>query len=475
MVKRLLVFCDRLHWLWLALAVPFMLFPPPICNLAMLVVPGLFMLRWLALRGKQQKAPGGAQAETYHRPSAIPRTPLNGTMLLMMLMILVSLWATYDVSVSLPAISGTVLGLGVYYAFVRLGHKSRGWWMSLIFFLIAIVGLAVVGLFGIRWGAITKIGFISPIILQTPPLLIGFPGVDNGLNPNEVAGALVWALPLMMTISVALFFLQQPQKRENANVLRKDWQKKIPEWRLVGVRILSLAATFFIGAVFLLCQSRAGYIAMALTLFALMLIALPPRWRWYSLAILVLLAIILGILLGLRWEAVRVWITGSDMGTDPSNYLNSLEGRMEIWSRALYGIQDFPFTGMGMNAFRKVVMVLYPLFQADTEIDIGHAHNEFLQVALDLGIPGLIAFIALYLGAFWMLLQIWRDQSLQNLPVTGMISNRWLVVGLGSGLLAHMLYSLTDAIPLGSKYGLLFWMLLGLVAALYEQVCSKRY
>jgi O-antigen ligase len=32
-------------------------------------------------------------------------------------------------------------------------------------------------------------------------------------------------------------------------------------------------------------------------------------------------------------------------------------GRMELWSRAIYGIQDFPITGMGMNAFRKVMPV----------------------------------------------------------------------------------------------------------------------
>ncbi|MBU4225932.1 MAG: O-antigen ligase family protein [Chloroflexi bacterium] len=81
---------------------------------------------------------------------------------------------------------------------------------------------------------------------------------------------------------------------------------------------------------------------------------------------------------------------------------------MEVWSRAIYGIQDFPFTGMGVNAFRKVVPVLYPLFTVSPDVDIGHAHNEFLQAGLDLGIPGLIAFSALYIGVFWMLADIWK-------------------------------------------------------------------
>jgi putative inorganic carbon (HCO3(-)) transporter len=441
------------------LAAPFLLFPSPSRSLALFVVPGLWIVAWLAGR------------------EPLPRTPLNAALLLMFCMVLVSLWATYDIAVSLPAISGTVLSLGVFYAFVRFGQQNRRWWMGLTFFLIAVVSLAVVGLFGVRWDA--KIGFLSPIILHIPPLLIGFPSVDEGLNPNEVAGALIWVLPLMMAISVALFFLQRPPhrpafgagKNEEARAQRKEWQEKMRGWRLVGVTILCLAATFFVAAVFLLCQSRGGYIGLALTLPVLIMVALPPRWRWYCLIALIVLAILLGFLVAFRWEGVRNWVTGSNMATDPALSLNSLPGRLEIWSRAIYGIQDFPFTGMGMNTFRKVVPVLYPLFRISPDIDIGHAHNEFLQAALDLGIPGLIAFLALYIGAFWMLADVWRATRHPTLNTERWsLVTRSLALGLGGGLLAHLLYSLIDAIPLGSKYGLLFWMLLGLIAGLHRRM-----
>lgn len=211
-----------------------------------------------------------------------------------------------------------------------------------------------------------------------------------------------------------------------------------------------------------------GYIGLALTLPLLILIALPRRGRWYSLIILTVLVVLLGFVIASHWEAVRTWAMGSDLATDPALSLNSLQGRLEVWSRAIYGIQDFPFTGMGMNAFRKVVNVLYPLFLVSPDTDIGHAHNEFLQAALDLGIPGLIAFIALYIGAFWMLWEIWKNTVVGQDDI---LSNaRPLVLGLGGGLLAHMLYGLTDAVALGAKPGLLFWMLLGLIAGLYGQV-----
>ena len=57
---------------------------------------------------------------------------MNGALLLMALMVLVSLWATFDMAYSLPKISGMVLGLGVFFAVAREEERSRGWWLSLL-------------------------------------------------------------------------------------------------------------------------------------------------------------------------------------------------------------------------------------------------------------------------------------------------------------------------------------------------------
>ena len=77
----------------------------------------------------------------------------------------------------------------------------------------------------------------------------------------------------------------------------------------------------------------------------------------------------------------------------------SLESRVEIWNRAQYAIADFPFTGTGLGTFREVVWLLYPLFTIPPGKDIAHAHNIFLQTALDLGLLGLVAYLALLLVA----------------------------------------------------------------------------
>jgi hypothetical protein len=72
-------------------------------------------------------------------------------------------------------------------------------------------------------------------------------------------------------------------------------------------------------------------------------------------------------------------------------------------------------------------------------------------------VPGLLAFIGLYLGAAVQLARRWRAAA--------NTAGRWLVLGLAGGLLAHLLYGMTDAVALGAKPGVLFWVLLGLIVS----------
>ena len=154
-----------------------------------------------------------------------------------------------------------------------------------------------------------------------------------------------------------------------------------------------------------------------------------------------------------------------------------------------------------MNTFREVVHVLYPFFTIPPDLDIAHAHNEFLQAGLDLGFPGMIAFISLYLISFWTLFKTWRTAGLMIgrvkpvLPVLiesegseaegdSPLQMSWnqdpylvktLVLGLGGGLFGHLIFGMLDAISLGAKPGIFFWFLLALIVGLYERVKNIKY
>ena len=147
------------------------------------------------------------------------------------------------------------------------------------------------------------------------------------------------------------------------------------------------------------------------------------------------------------------------VGSDPGEM--GFSGRCKLWSRALYGIQDFPFTGMGMNAFRKVVPVLYPLFSFPYQVDVASAHNHILQVGVELGISGMVAYVALWTSLLRLLLLVWRRSPDSDY--------RLIAAGLGWGLIAQFLYQMTDAIPLGAKLEIFFWVAMALSVAVLRR------
>jgi len=286
-------------------------------------------------------------------------------MLVLGLMVLVSLYATYSVTVSLPKVAGMMLGLGAFYAIVRSGQSPRGWWVSFWFFLAIGVSMAGFSLLGTKW--LLKVSFLVPIVSRLPARITGLPGAEEALSANELAGALLWVIPALITLSVQM--LKQKQKL----------QVVLGRARTAGVTVSTIGVTLFVVGVLMLTQSRSGYIGFAFGGLILVLFALPPRWRKSAGAGLAILAVLAVILVSRQsMEHVMHSLLGGAAG-DPALSLDILEGRVEVWSRAFYAIQDFPFTGMGMNTFRRVVHVLYPLFLVGPDLDIAHAHNDFCR------------------------------------------------------------------------------------------------
>ena len=95
---------------------------------------------------------------------------------------------------------------------------------------------------------------------------------------------------------------------------------------------------------------------------------------------------------------------------------------------------------------RSSFSVLCPFSPYNPSVTITHAHNELLQVAIDLGIPGFVAYVALLAG---------------------------LNLGLGASMLAHQVFGLTDAFLLGTKPGVVMWMIMGLITGLLVATLSK--
>ncbi len=244
MAWRLLVFFDRFHWLWLAMASPFLLFPSPTRSLAMLVVPGLFLLHWLAIKGQKRISLQKTSLTVGVQPSVVAITPFNLALLLMILMVLVSIWATFDINLSLPKISGIILGFGIFQVVAREGQTRRGWWICFVLFMTTGLGIAIIGLFGTHW--FNKIAILTPIVSRLAPRIIGLPGAEEGFHPNTVAGALVWIIPSFLIFS--WLFLKK----------MRHLRRLLGGGRAIAIAILTIGATMWILAIFIINPITGG-------------------------------------------------------------------------------------------------------------------------------------------------------------------------------------------------------------------------
>lgn len=297
-------------------------------------------------------------------------------------------------------------------------------------FCLGGVAVAILALLGTQWQ--NKMFGLDVLLYQLPrPLEKVFKGASDGFNPNQVAGTLLYLLPLQIWLCVD-----------------EGWRRR--RWLILGA---SLAALFLTGIVFTVAQSRGALLGLAASLLLMGL--LPYRWgRWLLIALVALM------LFTLPFVPVADWLARADQSTtmQTTTGISSFAGRQEIWTRALYGIQDFPFTGMGLGTFRQLMHQLYPTILLPNDVDFAHAHNFFLQTALDFGLPGLIAVLAIYLLAIVLLLTTALGAPLP--------ASRIYALGLLGAVVAQTIFSMMDAVALGSKTNFMFWYLFALIFGL---------
>jgi putative inorganic carbon (HCO3(-)) transporter len=419
-----------LEWLAVMAAAPLLLFPTLRPNWTATTLGGLvalWFLRWLVRR------------------EPWPITPLNGALFLFALMIPVAIWASAIPELTLPKAAGLVLGLAVFRAVALAARDRRSLNLALVAFCLLGAGIMAVGVLGAHW--LEKAPVLTALTRHIPHLITSLPDLPSaGISANQIAGTLTLYLPLAVTLAAGWWAGNE----------------------VFPLRLLILAGSgvfvLLVSCVLLLTQSRAGWLGGGVGLLTLgTLWGLSHRQRRVRILGVVLplsaLVAVAGALLcvGPQHVGEILYEAGSGAAVEQAIGEMSLAGRVEVWNRALYAVQDFPFTGCGLGTFRRVVHILYPLFLASPDFDIAHAHNIFLQTALDLGLPGLIAYLAL-LGV--ALATCWRCAR-RGGPLV-----RATALGLAAGLVGLHVYGLADAVALGSKPGVAFWFALGLIAAL---------
>jgi len=241
-------------------------------------------------------------------------------------------------------------------------------------------------------------------------------------DPNAVAGTAMLLTPACVGLTAA--------------ALRSGGRR--------GALAVGLVASFVGLAVLAITLSRTAWIGAVVTLLILGL-----RWgrgrRWVLLAIAVIIvAAAIGIF---QWRAAGTTMFDRDLR-------GSALARTRILREGLTQVRRSPWLGIGINQFHEVPGDAG--VAGDTHV--AHAHNTFVQVALDIGVPGLCGYLALLVWLLWA-----ADRAARVNGPPG-----WIAGGAGLSLVGVHVFGMADAIALGAKVGLFQWICAGLILA-----CSR--
>jgi len=250
-----------------------------------------------------------------------------------------------------------------------------------------------------------------------PNYQLPLPGVQDGVvNPNALGGVVLMVLPTVWAVFRSL--------------QRGGW------W--TGGRAVALSATLLGVLILLVTRSRTALAAV----FVVGVCVLVWKMRRSLPAVVVVVG-------GMGALAVYGATYGGEFGL----VADSARTRSVIWSAALDRLQESPWAGIGINHFKDV-----PSPEGSgVPPAVPHAHNTFIQVALDLGVPGLLAYV-MFMGR---LLVLSARRGVVPLSV------ECLAVGAGVSLAAVHLFGMADAISLGAKVGMFVWLNAGLILAVH--------
>lgn len=364
------------------------------------------------------------------------RTTADGAILLLICMLPITLLVTNMPEVTTPQVYRVISGIALFYAIVNWTTSRERLQVLISGILLLGVLLAGAAIVTVEWST-AKRGMIPRSFYSHIPLLVSDP-----INPNVMAGLLLLLLPFPLGL---LLFAWQTTR----------W----PTYLLAAFSLISAAGVFF------LAQSRGGMIALVIMLAAMVFL----RWRYGWVGLLGLL-LIATFVVQTNWESKAI-----QHYTHNGQLIRSTNERFELWSRAWELIQLHPITGVGMGTYEQVVADTHPFDLVYVGLEFqqtgrgAHAHNLFLQIAVDLGIPGLLAWltiITMVLRAAW---RVYR---------TGKQEQQSWIQGIGAGLIcsqvALLAHGLLDAVAWGMvRPSVMVWGLWGLTIAAEKRLAVE--
>ena len=360
------------------------------------------------------------------RRVAPPRIPLKLPIAIWIGVSVLSLVWALDREYSLGEIKNEIgYTMVAYLTFYALTQGERQWLLWKSAFLV---------------GACMVTSFAAYYFLRgMPDLLFGWTGrVGLHGGPGNSTTYYILLCPLL--------FIALEQS------LAKKPFRRAPWFLLV---IMAIGAYVSLNRAFWIALAFSGICFIGLRLFrrtsrgnALKLTAI------FVVATLSLSAILLLVVINLRFRAEINEVGLMEfLGRDP---------RIGLWEFSLRHIWAHPFAGTGFGTGSAKSILAAQHFK---DPQLWHAHNIFLNYGLQMGIPGMIAWLGIFVAMareFVFLYQS-RDDACCRLGAAGLA----IVVGI-------IVKSMTD-VSLGRGNALLFWSLIGIILGYGRRLAAAEH
>ena len=270
---------------------------------------------------------------------------------------------------SLDALLGIIPPLAIFCAIVRL-RAFRPAWLAAALLAGTVAGILI--------GALQVASSSSG---QSPWYLYEETNVGAGVgffaNANHMAILLVVSLPFLAAVAATA---------RRANVQR---------YSAVLALTIGIALVVMVGLA--LNGSLAGYGLALPVLAASALIVLPSSSPLRIWAVVVAGLLVIAAVGGLEITSIG----SSKFGHEAST---SVQSRANILATTTKAMRDFLPFGSGLGSFREVYH-LYERPEQVTNIYVIHAHNDYVELALETGVAGMMV-MALFLA--WWVVAVWR-------------------------------------------------------------------
>lgn len=373
------------------------------------------------------------------RDLTIPKSPLLVPLAIFVGWAALSmLWAP-DLSFGLPEVMKWIEVIALMWFSIDLARRRGVAWIS-VAVLATMIVQSLIGLYEARLRGTGPLGFqIGEGVYRA---------YGTFEQPNPFGGFI--GIGLMLAVALGAYYVIR-----TADCILSRHTLSITHYALTAVYsalVLLLALTLY------LSFSRGAWLGAAAAVGAMIVFA--PRRRWIGLG---LAGVAVVALIGLS-SAGLLPATISDRLADATDLLDirdvrgvpindanyALIERQAHWQAALNMLSEHPWTGVGFSNYQPV----YEQYRLlNWPMPLGHAHNIYLNVAAETGLPGLAAYLLVWGAVFAITIRtIRRAAGVQRALAIGLLG---VWVHLSVHMLVDNLYVNNTHLLIGVLFGLL--------------------